>query len=287
MQITFLESGGFAGAIRGVRIDAATLPAGEREALERLVAACGRAGSCELNTAGGRDRRQYDLAIDQDGRIDRLTCDDGCVPEAARPLIAFMAARATPQGPGFMLPAASRAADWGRFDGQVIARWEDDGRTMTLVEPFAYIDPREARWPAPAGAVVNGASIPRPFWSLIGGPFAGEFRDASVVHDVACEARDRPWRAVHRMFYEACRCGGVGAVKAKTMYYAVFHFGPRWRVEERTTIVAGTTQTERIVRDETPAAATEAEVAAIERYFATHDVAADDIPTLEIPPPER
>jgi len=287
MQITFLESGGFAGAIRGVRIDAATLPAGEREALERLVAACGLAGSCELNTAGGRDRRQYDLAIDQDGRIDRLTCDDGCVPEAARPLIAFMAARATPQGPGFMLPAASRAADWGRFDGQVIARWEDDGRTMTLVEPFAYIDPREARWPAPAGAVVNGASIPRPFWSLIGGPFAGDFRDASVVHDVACEARDRPWRAVHRMFYEACRCGGVGAVKAKTMYYAVFHFGPRWRVEERTTIVAGTTQTERIVRDETPAAATEAEVAAIERYFATHDVAADDIPTLEIPPPER
>jgi hypothetical protein len=88
------------------------------------------------------------------------------------------------------------------------------------------------------------------------------------------------------MFYEACRCGGVGAVKAKTMYYAVFHFGPRWRVETRTTIVAGTAQTERLVRDETPAAATEAEVAAIARYFASHDVAAEDIPTLEITPPE-
>ena len=287
MEITFVQSGGFAGLIRGVRIDPATLPAAEREELERLVAACGVAGSCEQFAEGGRDRRRYDLAIDHDGRIDRLSCDDGCVPEAARPLVAFLAARATPQGPAFMLPPAGPAADWGRFEGRVVARWEDDGRTMTLVEPFAYVDPRAARWPAPAGAVVNGASIPRAFWSLIGGPFAGEFRNASVVHDVACETRDRAWRAVHRMFYEACRCGGVGAVKAKTMYYAVFHYGPRWRVEERTTIVAGTAQTERIVRDETPAAATEAEVAAIARYFATRDVAAADIPTLEIDSQER
>lgn len=286
MQITFLQSGGFAGALRGVRIDLAALPASEREELERLVAACGLEGSCERFAATGRDRRQYDLAIDRDGRIDRLSCDDGCLPDAARPLVAFLAARATPQGPSFAVPAAVPAAGWGRFEGQVIARWEDDGRSMTLVEPFAYVDPRETRWPAPVGAVVNGASIPRAFWSLIGGPFSGEFRDASVVHDVACESRDRPWRAVHRMFYEACRCGGVGAVTAKTMYYAVFHFGPRWRIEERTTIVAGTAQTERLVRDETPAAATEAEVAAIARYFASHDVASEDIPTLEITPPE-
>lgn len=286
LQITFLQSGGFAGAIRGVRIDAAALPAGDRQELERLVAACALDGTCERFTEGGRDRRQYDLAIDRGGRIDRLSCDDGCVPDSARPLVAFLAARATPKGPDFSLPAATSTAEWGRFEGHVVARWEDDGRTMTLVEPFAYVDPRDDRWPAPTGAVVNGASIPRVFWSLIGGPFAGEFREASVVHDVACEVRARPWQAVHRMFYEACRCGGVGDVKAKTMYYAVYHFGPRWRVEERTTLVAGTTRTERIVRDETPAAATEAEVAAVARYFATHDVAADDIPTLEIDPRE-
>jgi hypothetical protein len=282
MEITFVQSGGFVGAIRGVRIDPATLPAAEREELERLVAACGLTGVCEQFAEGGRDRWQYDLAIDHDGRIDRLSCDDGCVPEAARPLLAFLAARATPQGPAFMLPAASVMDEWGRFEGQVVARWEDDGRSMTLVEPFAYVDPQAWRWPAPAGAVVNGASIPRAFWSLIGGPFAGEFRNASVVHDVACETRDRPWRAVHRMFYEACRCGGVGAVKAKTMYYAVFHYGPRWRIEERTTIVAGTAQTERFVRDETPAAPKEAEAAAVARYFESHDVAAEDIPTLEL-----
>ena len=56
------------------------------------------------------------------------------------------------------------AEPWGRFEGDVVARWEDDGRSMTLVEPFGYIDPRETRWDAPAAAVVNGASIPRAFW---------------------------------------------------------------------------------------------------------------------------
>ena len=179
------------------------------------------------------------------------------------------------------------AEPWGRFEGDVVARWEDDGRSMTLVEPFGYIDPRETRWDAPVAAVVNGASIPRAFWSLIGSPFAGRFRNASVVHDVACEQRDRPWRAVHRMFYEACRCSGVGAVQAKTMYYAVFHFGPRWQIVERTTMVAGHLERETIVRDETPAPPTAAEAEAVERFFATHVVAAEDIPTLSITPDDQ
>ena len=30
------------------------------------------------------------------------------------------------------------------------------------------------------------------------------------------------------MFYEACRPGGVGEQKAKLMYAAVYHFGPKW-----------------------------------------------------------
>jgi hypothetical protein len=295
MKITFLESGGFAGSLRGVSLEVASLPDPERVEVERLVAGCGLDRSCECFAEPGRDRRQYDLAVARAGQVVRLSCDDASVPETARPLVAFLQARATPQGPGFELPEATDSVSgqpaailgppadaWGRFEGEVVARWHDDGREMTLVEPFAYLDSREVRWEAPDGATVNGASIPRAFWSFIGGPFAGEFRNASVVHDVACEVRDRPWRAVHRMFYEACRCGGVGAVKAKTMYYAVFHFGPRWHAEERTTIVAGRPHLEPVVRDDTPAPPTEAEAAAVVAYFAGHEVAAEDIPTLEI-----
>jgi hypothetical protein len=118
---------------------------------------------------------------------------------------------------------------------------------------------------------------------LIGGPFEGRFRNASVVHDVACVIRDRPWQEVHRMFHDACRCGGVGAAKAATMYYAVYQFGPRWTVEERRTIVGGTPHVERVVHDETPPPPTVADVRAIDDYFATHAVDPDKVPSVVVP----
>jgi hypothetical protein len=278
MKITFTQSGGFVGVVRGCRIDTAALAPGERRMVEELVAAAGLTGAWERFSASGRDLRQYEIAIDRDGESCRVTCDEACLPEAARPLVGFLAARAEPQSP---------AGPWGRFEGEVVARWDDDGRTMTLEQPFAYVDPRGDRWPAAAGAVIDGASIPQAFWSVVGGPFSGRFRNASVVHDAACDARDRRWQAVPRMFYEACRCGGVAAVPAKTMYYAVQHFGPRWRIEERATLVAGRPTVERIVHDETPPPPSAALAAAVARYFTTHDVEADEIPTLElgVPPP--
>ena len=288
MRITFVQSGGFVGAIKGCRIDTAALEPGERAQVESLVTTSGITASFTRRSEAVRDARQYQIAIEREAAVVRMTCDDRCVPEEARPLVGFLAAKAVPQRPGFgddvmAEPATASAGEWGRFVGDVVARWSDNGRDMTLVEPFAYVDSRESRWDAPAGAVVNGASIPRAFWSLIGGPFEGQFRNASVVHDVACEARDREWRTVHRMFYEACRCGGVAAAKAKAMYYAVWHFGPRWRIEERRTIVAGRPQVERVVHDETPAQPTAAQAAAVDRYFATHEVDAEAIPTLVIP----
>jgi len=161
--------------------------------------------------------------------------------------------------------------NWGSFDGRVIARWHDNGRDMSLVESFTYIDPAAVRWHAPAGSVVNGASIPRAFWSVIGSPFTGRFRNASVVHDVACVDRTRPWRQVHRMFYEACRCGRTNVVQAKIMYYAVSHFGPRWQPDGRT------------LRMQTLPSPSPAEVRRIVRWFKAHDPDAADIPTLTLP----
>lgn len=289
MLITFMLSGGFAGTIRGCRIDTAALSNTERAEVEALVVASGLTASFERFAAASRDRRQYDLAIERAATFVRVSCDDASLPEPARPLVGELVRRSTPQPLTFAVPAAAGAgavaepSGWGRFIGDVVARWEDDGRDMTLVEPFAYVDPQDVRWDAPAGSVVNGASIPRGFWTLIGGPFEGRFRNASVVHDVACVTRDRAWQTVHRMFYDACRCGGVGRAKATTMYYAVYHFGPRWAVEERRTIVAGQPRLERVVRDETPAPPTAADVAAVNAYFATHEVDPDAIPALVIP----
>ncbi len=114
------------------------------------------------------------------------------------------------------------------FVGAVQSEWLEDGRGMRLLAPFAYIDPTGLEWRAEAGWIVDGASIPRFAWSLIGGPFEGKYRNASVIHDVACDQQARPWESVHEAFYWAMRASGVDAVQAKIMYAVVYHFGPRW-----------------------------------------------------------
>jgi hypothetical protein len=123
---------------------------------------------------------------------------------------------------------SAQQGQFGRFVGTVTAKWVDPSRVMELVDDFAYIDPTGTKWNAPKGSHVDGASIPQALWTLVGSPFTGEYRNASVVHDVACVIRDRPWQDVHIMFYNAMRCGGVSETRALYMYAAVHHFGPRW-----------------------------------------------------------
>lgn len=117
---------------------------------------------------------------------------------------------------------------FGRYLGRLILEPLADGRLMRLVESFGFQDSKEKRWPVPVGAKIDGASIPQSLWSLIGGPFEGKYRDASVVHDYYCDTRSEPWRAVHRVFYDGMRASGVSSIRAKVMYAAVYFGGPRW-----------------------------------------------------------
>ena len=84
------------------------------------------------------------------------------------------------------------------------------------------------------------------------------------------------------MFYEACRCGVVAAVKAKLMYYAVFHFGPRWEID--TTLLVRDGEELRVdrPRDTTPPPPTAADVAAAVAFFASHDPPATAIPAMAL-----
>ncbi len=124
---------------------------------------------------------------------------------------------------------AQQKHPWGYYSGPVDTRWNSDGRTMTLLNELRYVDPKGEVWIAPAGSTVDGASIPRALWTFMGGPFEGRYRNASVLHDVAYEKQNRPPAECDRMFYNAMRCSGVGAVEAKTMYYALLRFGRHWK----------------------------------------------------------
>jgi hypothetical protein len=126
-------------------------------------------------------------------------------------------------------PRAALAHPWGYYSGRPETRWNPDGRSMTLLSELDYTDPQGLVWVAPAGSTVDGASIPRSLWSIMGGPFEGKYRNASVLHDVAYEQHNRPWQDCDRMFYNAMRCSGVSAVEAKTMYYSLHRFGRHWK----------------------------------------------------------
>jgi len=95
--------------------------------------------------------------------------------------------------PAWIRFAQKQPNKWGHYSGYVEARWENDGRSMTLLSELRYTDPQGVVWIAPAGSQVDGASIPRSLWSFMGGPFEGKYRNASVLHDVAYEQRNRPW----------------------------------------------------------------------------------------------
>jgi Protein of unknown function (DUF1353) len=143
------------------------------------------------------------------------------------------------KAPAWVRGAAKQQNKWGHYSGYVEARWENDGRNMTLLSELRYTDPDGVVWIAPAGSVVDGASIPRSLWSLMGGPFEGKYRNGSVLHDVSYDQHTKPWQQCDRMFYNAMRCSGVSGVEAGTMYYALRKFGHHWKAPKAEPVKVG------------------------------------------------
>ena len=116
----------------------------------------------------------------------------------------------------------------GTFSGDPEVVWlTQEGtadRNMRIVRKFSFTDPDSREWNAPAGSVVDGASIPRALWTLVGSPYTGDYRRASVVHDVACDeagSDKRTRRAADRMFFHACRTGGCSIWESIVLYLGV------------------------------------------------------------------
>ncbi|WP_164757585.1 MULTISPECIES: DUF1353 domain-containing protein [unclassified Mesorhizobium] len=120
----------------------------------------------------------------------------------------------------------------GHFVGSFQAEFLDDGRKIRLLQPYEFDDDNNKQWNVPSGTEVDGASIPKPLWSIIGGPFEGKYRNASVIHDYECDKETTPWWDVHQMFYDAMIASDVGPIEAEILYLGVFNFGPRWTVAD-------------------------------------------------------
>lgn len=116
---------------------------------------------------------------------------------------------------------------------QLVANPSDpSGNTKVLADDLYFVDPDRFVWKAGKTDVTDGASIPDLFKPIIGGSFEPDYLPAAVIHDHYTNRahRVRSWRDTARVFYQAMLVKGVGVVKAKTMYFAVYTFGPHWGV---------------------------------------------------------
>jgi hypothetical protein len=116
----------------------------------------------------------------------------------------------------------------GSFSGKPKAQWLTEpnvpDRKMRLLADFWFTDPAGKKWLTPKDYVVDGASIPRALWTLVGSPYTGDYRRASIVHDKACDDAvddQAARRAADRMFYHACRAGGCSIEEATLLYIGV------------------------------------------------------------------
>lgn len=112
----------------------------------------------------------------------------------------------------------------GHFSGNPRTEWlsgEAGDRGMRLVEPFWYADPQGRQWRAPAGSMIDGATIPRTLWASVGSPYTGPYRRASIVHDVAIRDPLVARADADAMFYHACLAGGCSARQAALLYAGV------------------------------------------------------------------
>ena len=113
------------------------------------------------------------------------------------------------------------------FSGLPETRWELGGRLMTLLQPLSYTDKNGREWKVPTGAELNGATIPRALWSIVGSPYVGLYRRASIVHDFYVgeggndDVSYRERRKADKMFFRACRTDGVKRKAAIVLYLGV------------------------------------------------------------------
>ena len=103
----------------------------------------------------------------------------------------------------------------------VITEWLADGRLMRILNDVSFLDSSGKLWIAKSGTIINGASIPRFFWRVIGSPYVGKYRRSAVIHDAYYDSQDEPRKKVDQMFYECMIVDGVSKIKSFLMFKAV------------------------------------------------------------------
>ena len=86
----------------------------------------------------------------------------------------------------------------------------------------------------PKGYWYNGASIPRPFWFIMGSPFDPIYWAAAGAHDWRYLTHTCTRLEADETLFQLCRQAGVGLWKSRTIWSAVRAAGyPAWTNNRR------------------------------------------------------
>jgi hypothetical protein len=108
-----------------------------------------------------------------------------------------------------------------------------------LTKDFVFLDENGIEWIAPKGESIDGASIPKPAWSFIGGPFEGRYLYAAIIHDYFSCSKSRDFDETQDIFWRAMRAAEVDGFKAYYMWFAVQFLGlSPWQVDPSQPIAA-------------------------------------------------
>lgn len=97
MKITFRESGGYAGLIRGCELDTDSFPPDEAVELQSLVEQSGILQAKGGRTPNARDLLNYEITVQTSEGVHRVSFDDMTLPESAVPLLEYLQSRAQPR----------------------------------------------------------------------------------------------------------------------------------------------------------------------------------------------
>lgn len=105
--------------------------------------------------------------------------------------------------------------------------FEDEVREAIVLSDFGFVCDEGEIW-SYEGDLVNGASIPRFCWRVVGAPYYGRHRWACIIHDACYFRKDMERKEVDRIWLQALKYSDVNFAKRHMMYRAVRLFGPRF-----------------------------------------------------------
>ena len=132
------------------------------------------------------------------------------------------------------MSVSSAASACGKFEGRLIledvaTNYPDHGAfdpghtEFQLLSEYTFIGCDGTRYTIPTHrevggekvpTIVNGASIPKAIWSVVGGPWSGKYRNAAVIHDFMTEINFEDSDTTNRIFYDAMISNDVPEWKA-------------------------------------------------------------------------